>query len=719
MEAEQFEEQHLRVLNAKLVQTTSELQWKTSHLTALIEMNLRLASERDPRVLLQSFCRSARDLVAAKQAIVVVRGAEAADVLHVFMNGIAQEATVALDSALRQDSVFAEFMADSHALRRRSDGDPRAAGLPAEHPAVHSLVVAPIRSLKQVYGWVCATEKIGLEEFDDEDERLLAMLAAQVGRIYENGSLYAELECQAVALRAENAERRQAEAALRRSMTSFEYLFSNNPLPMWICHLGSLQFLEVNEAAIATYGYGRTEFLATSLFDIVAPEDLDRLVENNIHAASTSSDRSRNWRHRRKDGRAIEVDIFSRTFEFNGERARLMLGIDVTRQNEAERQLLQAQKMEAIGQLTGGVAHDFNNLLGIVLGNLEMIREETGGESAQRELADAAIEAALHGAELTRQLLAVARRQPLAPKHAVLAPLLESMARLLRRSLGDSITLDLVLAESTWPVLIDLSQLESTILNLAVNARDAMPDGGRLTIETANAIIDAADVDLQPDAEPGEYVVIAVSDTGKGMSPDVLGHALEPFFTTKGADGSGLGLSMVHGFVKQSGGHTQIYSEPGRGTTIKIYLPHVEAMAPGEIRPIAMAPAPRGEEVILVVDDNKGMRDIAVRQLQSLGYRTIPASDPAHALEIVQGGAPINLLFTDMVMPGGMDGRALAEAARHLRPGLKVLLTSGFTQAAASAVSENRLSFALLSKPYRKEELARTVRAAIDGGDSA
>jgi CheY-like chemotaxis protein len=284
-------------------------------------------------------------------------------------------------------------------------------------------------------------------------------------------------------------------------------------------------------------------------------------------------------------------------------------------------------------------------------------------------------------------------------------------------SLGENIRLELQVAAVTWPVLIDVSQLESTMLNLSVNARDAMPDGGRLTIEASNVVIDERAFVLNLEATPGDYVLIAVSDTGMGMSADVLAHVFEPFFTTKGKQGTGLGLSMVHGFIKQSGGYSKIYSEPGRGTTIRLYLPRASDGEFSEPETLQIETLPGGHEVILVVEDNEGMRDLAVRQLQSLGYRTLPTPDGAGALGIIQSGVPIDLLFTDVVMPGELDGRALANAARRLRPGLKILFTSGFTAAAASAATEDLFGSNLLSKPYRKSELAGRIRTVLDTTD--
>jgi two-component system, cell cycle sensor histidine kinase and response regulator CckA len=368
--------------------------------------------------------------------------------------------------------------------------------------------------------------------------------------------------------------------------------------------------------------------------------------------------------------------------------------------------------------LTGGLAHDFNNLLGVILGNLDLLAERFETRSEEKELTEAAILAALRGAELIRQLLAYARRQPLAPKLTQLRPLLEAAAKLLRRSLGENISLELQILEGIWPVRIDVSQLDSSLLNLAVNARDAMKNGGRLIIEATNVCIDRHGLELNLEATPGDYVLLAISDTGSGMSPEVLARVFEPFYTTKGNLGSGLGLSMVHGFIKQSGGYSKIYSEPGKGTTIRIYLPRALDGDVSEADTINAGMPTGKQEIILVVEDNAGIRDLAVRHLASLGYCTISAADGVSALAIIKSGALIDLLFTDVVMPGGLDGRALAAEARQLLPGLKVLFTSGFTAAAASAAIEDEFGSNLLSKPYRKSDLARRVRTMLDVSES-
>jgi PAS domain S-box-containing protein len=507
-------------------------------------------------------------------------------------------------------------------------------------------------------------------------------------------------------------DRRTAE--LRKTNTQLAALIDASPYAI-ACIDAESRVILWNASAEKLFGYSGAEIIGRP-YPLVLPGEEAEFSDRLKRLSSGEVLRNLASHHGHRDGTAIDTSSSASAFyDAAGSLLGIMFAIEDTReQNAVQSQLRQAQKMEAIGQLTGGLAHDFNNLLGVILGNLDLLAEGFEARGEEKDLTEAAIQAALRGAELIRQLLAYARRQPLAPKLTQLAPLLEATARLLRRSLGENISLELQIMEGIWPVRIDVSQLDSSLLNLAVNARDAMPNGGRLIIEATNVCIDKHALELNLEATPGDYVLLAVSDTGCGMSREVVARVFEPFFTTKGNRGTGLGLCMVHGFVKQSGGYSRIYSEPGRGTTIRIYLPR--ALDGAASKPDTLhSDIPMGDkEVILVVEDNAGMRNLAVRHLENLGYRTIAAADGVSALAIIKSGALIDLLFTDVVMPGGLDGRALAAAARQLQPGLKILFTSGFTAAAASASIEDGFGTNLLSKPYRKSDLARRIRTMLD-----
>lgn len=377
--------------------------------------------------------------------------------------------------------------------------------------------------------------------------------------------------------------------------------------------------------------------------------------------------------------------------------------------------LRQAQKMEAIGNLTGGIAHDFNNLLQVVGGNLELLQREAQQDESLTLRIRHAMAGVARGAKLAAQLLAFGRRQPLAPKVINLGRLVRDTDEMLRRTLGEGIEVETVIGGGLWNAEVDPGNVENTLLNLAINARDAMDGQGRLTIEAGNAMLDSEYAHAHGDVVPGQYVMLAVSDTGCGMSPEIVEKVFEPFFSTKPEGrGTGLGLSMVYGFVKQSGGHVKIYSEPGQGTTIKLYLPRC-AREEDLLEEQALGPVVGGSETILVVEDDDAVRDTVIAILRDLGYRVLKARHAASALAIIQGGARIDLLFTDVIMPGPMRSVDLAREARALRPELAVLFTSGYTQ--NSIVHGGRLDegVELLSKPYTRESLARRLRQLLHG----
>lgn len=392
------------------------------------------------------------------------------------------------------------------------------------------------------------------------------------------------------------------------------------------------------------------------------------------------------------------------------------LGSLVSR-GEMEAQLSQSSKMEAIGQLTGGIAHDFNNLLTVVLGNAEALTDKLADSPELRELAQVTVNAAMKGSELTSRLLAFARKQTLEPRIMDVSQLIQGMDSLLRRTLPENIAIEVVRAGGLWKTEVDPGQLESALLNLALNARDAMPDGGSLTIEIANASLDDDYVASEPGLEPGQYVLIAVTDTGSGIRSEHMEQIFEPFFTTKEiGKGTGLGLSMVYGFVKQSGGHIRVYSELGEGTSIKLYFPRSLIRRTDVALKRSNQIALGGTETVLVVEDDKLVRNYVVGQLKSLGYAVLEAAEASSALEILHQIPDIDLLFTDVVMPGGMGGRELSMEARALRPNIKILFTSGYTE--NSIVHNGKLDagIELLSKPYRREQLALKLRKVLDAG---
>jgi PAS domain S-box-containing protein len=393
---------------------------------------------------------------------------------------------------------------------------------------------------------------------------------------------------------------------------------------------------------------------------------------------------------------------------------------NITRQRLMEEQLRRSQRMEAVGQLTGGVAHDFNNLMAIMIGNAELLQERVAADHEAAHHAAAIIRAVDRGSALTNRLLAFSRQQALSPESTNIEQQIDGLHDMLRRTLGETVDLRVIPAENLWPATIDAHQFENSLINLAINARDAMPAGGRLTIETANVTLDKDYTDQQEEVAPGDYVRIAVSDTGNGMSPEVQAKVFEPFFTTKEVGkGSGLGLSMVYGFAKQSGGHVSLDSEVGVGTTVYLFLPRADAAAADSVEPEDSVGDHRaaGRERVLIVEDDASVREIPASILRAAGYEVFEAEDSDQAFDVLDmDETRVDLLFTDVVLPGGLNGREIAERARRLHPGIKVLYTSGYTENVITHQSHLDSGIELLIKPYRRGELLTKVRAALDGG---
>ena len=392
------------------------------------------------------------------------------------------------------------------------------------------------------------------------------------------------------------------------------------------------------------------------------------------------------------------------------------LNRDISRQVVQDEALRKSQRMEAIGQLTGGIAHDFNNLLTIITGNHELLEMELKDKEQREMLADAN-DAALMGARLTNRLLTFARRRRLDPVVLDLNDQVLSMAELLRRTLGEAIALGTLLAPRLWPVRADPSGIENAVLNLAINARDAMPSGGKLVLETNNVVLDERDVAHEIGVEPGDYVRLSVSDTGSGMGPEVLARIFEPFYTTKEpGKGTGLGLSVIYGFVKQSGGHVTVYSELGKGTTVNVYLPRI-ALRSEEKETSTTVPgaaAPITGETVLLVEDNARVRKMTTRRLKNFGYIVIEADNATSAVDVLRSGRKIDLVFSDVVMPGAMSGFGLAKWVQDNMPSMGLLLTSGFAEDVARSGEATDTELKILRKPYTGAELARALRQAIE-----
>lgn len=473
-----------------------------------------------------------------------------------------------------------------------------------------------------------------------------------------------------------------------------------------------------NPGAARIKGYSAEEILGRHFSQFYTPEDRASGIPAQAlrTAEATGKFEGEGWRLR-KDGTKFWASVLIDALRSpEGE----LLGFakitrDMTERRVMQEQLHQSQKMEAIGQLTGGVAHDFNNLLTVILGNLDTLSQSLPAEQVRwRRSVDQALRAAERAANLTQQLLAFARRQPLKPGPVEINRVLSGWTEMIRRTLPESIHIRRIDADDTGIAEVDVNQLESALLNLVVNSRDAMPNGGTLTLETAATHISEQDVRLLPDVKPGKYVLICISDTGVGMTPEVLERAFDPFFTTKPlGQGTGLGLSQVFGFVKQSGGHIKFYSRPGQGTTVKVYLPQLEGAQAAETPPGASpGTSTARRETILVVEDNDAVRSFTTDTLRDFGFDVMEAVDAAEALKILDRNPRVDLLFTDIGLPG-LNGRELAATVQRRYPNVHLLFTSGYAQMPAPTSSSSLMDIPLLSKPFTRAQLYERICEAL------
>ena len=545
----------------------------------------------------------------------------------------------------------------------------------------------------------------------------LLLLGWLFTRLHRENTLRRQVEGDLRVLNSELEQRVQARTAeVEESRKLLDAVVDNMPDTVFLKDAANdFRYVMINRAGERLLGHDRADLLGQIDHKFFPTAEAMRCrSEDESAVASTGQPilSERSWKTEQGE-RVVEARKFPLTLD--GGEKKFVLGIvrDLTDQRALETQVREMQRLESVGRLTGGIAHDFNNLLAVIMGNVELVREKLPQGSDSAILADEALGAVDRGADLVRRLLAFARKQHLEPTNVDLNERLPKILPLMHRTLGEAIRIEVKSSKNLWQARIDPTQVDDALVNMAVNARDAMPEGGILTIETDNVNLDEDYAAHHSEVVPGQYVMLAVSDTGTGMDSEVVARAFEPFFTTKGeGKGTGLGLSQVFGWVKQSGGHIKIYSEVGHGTTIKLYLPR--AIHADEV---AAEPKPdetdvSGNEIILVVEDNPNVRRTVVRQLTSLGYSTIEAENAEAAIRTIRDGAAFDLLLSDVVMPGGMNGYDLAEHAEKLRPGLKVLFTSGYTELAASGIRAGHEG-PLISKPSTKRDLGRAIRSAL------
>jgi two-component system cell cycle sensor histidine kinase/response regulator CckA len=980
--AEEFDREHLRLLTDKLSEKADELRRANERLTALVDLGLELGSERDPRQVLQSLCRAAREIIGAKYAIAGILAGDGLQIRDYFTCGMDAETATRLGSPDPRRGGIGTVLREARCLRLHNlGGNPVAIDFPSSYPPLHSWLGAPIASPGRVYGWLGLLNKVGAEMFSDEDERLAGILAAQVGRVYENGRLYADVLNHAAELELEVAERTRAEAALKESEERLQRAIECAAIPImihaqdgrvvqlskawteitgyspaelptiqaWVgtaygeqmekvqAHMQKLYAMELgaqeggefhvrtrsgetrvwafrsaplgklssgqrlvistamditnrkraeealrereehirllldstaeaihgidmhghctfaNSACARLLGYADprqllgknmhalihhtrgdgtpyleqecrifqafrkgegshvedevlwradgssfpaeywsypirheerivgsvvtflditerrrladqfrqaqqrlqhvvasspavlltlaiagdqiqgVSWISDNLLEILGhrpeaalspdwwvgnihPEDRDRII-GQTHAELLSHGRANHeYRFRHGDGSYRWTRGEQRLIRDGTGQAVEVVGSwsDITERKQLEDQFRQAQKMEAVGRLAGGVAHDFNNLLTVINGYGELVLGRLPAGDPTRELIREVVAAGNRAAGLTRQLLAFSRKAIIEPKVLDLKAMMADVDKMLRRIIGEDIQLSILADPELDAVKADPGQIEQVILNLVVNARDAMPQGGRLTIEVRNAELDETYAQSHPDARPGRHVLMAVSDTGCGMDQATMARIFEPFFSTKGERGTGLGLATVHGIVKQSGGHVGVYSEVGHGTTFKVYLPRVaQRPTSGKSSP-GLTVLPRGSETVLLVEDEDGVRALARHVLQLCGYTVLEARDGAEAVRIAgQHQGKIDLVVTDVVMPR-MGGREVTERTASLHPGVKVLFLSGYTDDAVVRHGILEAEVAFLQKPFSPASLAAKVRDVLD-----
>jgi PAS domain S-box-containing protein len=703
-----------RLLAEKKLNGTDQLQATTERMRALLDIALILMAERDPAQLLEKCCSAARKIVGSKYANAGLLGEDGKTVRYFAVSGMDPEESARCGASLICGGPIHIVLAEHRLVSLRTPvSNPVALGFYPEHPPIHSYLAVRIQTSAGICGWLSFANKLGRDEFDEEEERIALSLASQLAVTYENARLYEQINRHAAKLQLEITERHRVQEALvklRKAVdTSGEVIFMTDREGV---------FTFVNPEFTRLYGYTEQE--------VVVRKATPRVLKSG---QSSHEDDAIFWKtilnklvvkkelvNKSKDGRLVNIESsVSPILDEQGDIAGfLAIQRDITERRQLELQLAQSQKMEAVGRLAGGVAHDFNNLLTVISGYAELLLDGTSSGNPTRTSLEEIRKAGERAAALTRQLLAFSRQQVLAPQVLDLNAAIAEMDKMLRRLIGEDIDLVILPGANVGRIKADPGQIEQVIMNMAVNARDAMPEGGKLTIEAANVDLDGSYAQRDTEAAPGRYVMLAVTDNGSGMDQETQARIFEPFFTTKAqGKGTGLGLATVYGIVKQSGGFIWVYSELGQGTTFKIYLPRVEEIA-AAVEPVRARPAPhRGSETILVVEDEEALRSLIRTVLEANGYTVLAASGGIEALGICKiQSCAIHLVLTDVVMPQ-MTGRELVKRMASLRPETKVLYMSGYTDNAMvhHGVLDGGTPF--LQKPFTPDALARKVREVL------
>jgi len=717
-----FDREHLRLLTDKVSEKAGDLRIANARLRALVNIGMELASEPDSERLLQNVCAAGRDLFGATYVTL--------GILNRHDRTVKRFSTYPADAGLwiktgdAISGILATVVTERRTLRGHNpDGDPARLQLPARHPTVQAFLAAPIASPAQVYGWICL---VGNEQrtFSEDDEHMVLALAGQVGRIYENGHFYRLAKKRADELEQEILNRKQAESDARderdraqRAEERMRFALESAGVGIWDmdCTTGAVQWSAILESQ---YGVGPGMFGGT--FDAfvgrVHPDDRQSAVETLENAMKAGSDFSTLHRTIWPDGTEHWLSGAGR-FHL-GEHGQAMRGIgislDVTERRSLEEQFQHAQKMEAVGRLASGVAHDFNNVLTAILGYCELLLNDIPSDDPRH--ADVALihKAGVTAASLTRQLLAFSRKQIIEPTLLDLNRVVAEMQSMLGRLIGQDVKIVLRPQPEPARVNADRGQMEQIIMNLALNARDAMPTGGTMTIETSDVELDTHYAMRHRSAVAGPYVALRVTDTGTGITPAILLRLFEPFFTTKEVGkGTGLGLATVHGIVTRYGGSVDVSSEIGKGTSFTVYLPRTTDVAPAVEPPPAVARRPLATQTVLVVEDEAILRMLAKRMLERQGYTVLVAASAEEALRLFEQNASIDVLLTDVVMPGA-TGPELTGRLVEWRPGLKVIYMSGHTEDAIVQHGVLKPGVAFLQKPFTSESLGGKIRELLD-----
>jgi PAS domain S-box-containing protein len=709
----QFSRDHLQVVTSALESKADDFEASEHRMSAIVGFAQQIAAEHEADALLAKVCAAAREVTLAQHCVVTMLADDRLVFRRVATCGLDDDALGQMKVAGVDGPAFKGAIADRRPVRMENpEGRPEALGLPDDHPLTYSLLVVPIASPSLVYGCLSLRNKLGAEHFSDRDENVALTLATHAGIAYENAQRYDDLRRRSAALEREVAERRRVEARTQLALTA-------SHMGVWELDL-TADRLEWSDSMAAIFGLSPAQAPTTraGFAAVIHPEDRTKAQDSVDRAIREETDIVNEFRTIWPDGTVHWIAGHARLMsDQEGNATRVIgVGMDISERKSLEEQLRQGHKMEAIGQLAGGVAHDFNNLLTVIHGYADLVLATMITEDPRRGDVDEIVKAAARAAGLTRQLLAFSRKQVLQPTLVDVNTLVGNTCGMLHRLIGENVELVTNLSRDLDSVYADAGQLEQILMNLAINARDAMPQGGRLSIETGAVELDASSAMHHAVVKPGSYVMLAVIDNGTGMDEQTQERIFEPFFTTKDrARGTGLGLATVYDIVRQSGGYISVETKPGCGATFKVFLPRAGTPLAGDMPLAGIEPAPTGSETLLIVEDEEAVRFLSRALLERAGYHVLDAADAHQAEEVfLQHADAIDLLVTDVIMPGS-SGPSLFARLSAERPSLKVLYMSGYPNETIVHPSTLLPKVEFLQKPFTAEALMCKVRKTLDG----